>query len=91
MAALREVVRTAQVSPLTVGIEEAARALSVSASTVRRLIRRNHLLTVRIGGRVMVPTVELRRLSTPAAVPSKAESPPKDRAKKMAERVRRGH
>lgn len=78
---LRNLLAGAQKEPLTVSIEEAARRLSVSASTVRRLIVGQRLLTVRIGGRVMVPMAELKRMTTPA---QKAADEPAPRAKARA-------
>lgn len=71
---LRRVV-AGQAEPMTVGLEEAARRLSVSASTVRRLVRSGQLLTVRIGGRVMVPMGELRRLASPTEAPKRVPAP----------------
>ena len=45
-----------------VSINEAATALSVSLDTVRRMIARQQLRSVRVLRRVMVPTAELERL-----------------------------
>ena len=86
LSELRAVLRSVQPEPLTVSIEEAAKRLSVSPSTVRRLIVGHKLLTVRIGGRVMVPMAELRRMVEPAKEPA---PPTSLRAKAMASNLRK--
>jgi excisionase family DNA binding protein len=51
---------------------EAAKRLGISLSSVRRLEERGELRTVRIGGRVVVPSSEVARLLTPAQPVAKA-------------------
>lgn len=48
--------------PRAVGIKEAAAALSVSADSLRRLIKRGTLRSSRIVKRVVIPITELDRL-----------------------------
>jgi len=89
---LRRVLRSAAPEPMAVSVEDAAARLSVSPSTVRRLIGARKLLTVRIGGRVLVPTTELRRVTTPEQRLPAGRGPPepvKARAAEMAKRIRR--
>ncbi len=47
---------------LAVSIEDAARAVGVSASTVRRMIIGGQVAATRIGRRQVIPAEELRRL-----------------------------
>jgi excisionase family DNA binding protein len=55
---------------LALSIVEAATALSVSAKTIHRLIRRNRIHSVKIGKRRVVPVAELERLLSEGARPS---------------------
>ena len=50
-----------------VSIPEAARLLSVSKDSIRRLIERGQLKKVKVLRRVLIPVVELERLYNPAA------------------------
>lgn len=60
----------------TVDIDEAARRLSVSEPTVRRMIRRGELLAVTISKTPKVPVTEIRRLATPSAsMPTYSQRP----------------
>jgi excisionase family DNA binding protein len=49
------------VTPLAYSLEEAAKQLSVSSQSVRRLIDRGELKARRVGTRVIVPKNELER------------------------------
>ena len=61
-------------------VEEAGRALGVSRSTVWRLIQRGELLSVRRGGRRLVPAdaarTRPRRRTSPASIPPFTEDHP---------------
>ncbi|MBZ5513638.1 MAG: helix-turn-helix domain-containing protein [Acidobacteriia bacterium] len=46
-------------------VADSAESLSVSRDTIRRLITRGTLKSVRIGRRVMIPVSELERLAKP--------------------------
>jgi excisionase family DNA binding protein len=50
-----------------VSIPEAARLLSVSKDSVRRLIDRGQLKKVRVLRRILIPVCEVDRLCKPAA------------------------
>jgi excisionase family DNA binding protein len=52
--------------------KEAAKRLGISVASARRLEARGELRTVRIGGRVVVPSSEIARLLTPAQPVAKA-------------------
>lgn len=54
-------------------LKEAARLLSVSPRTLRRLVLSGVLGTVMLGGRPMVPTSEIQRL---AQLPTSSEQAP---------------
>lgn len=43
-------------------VEEVSRRFSVSAFTVRRLIKSGHLRSVRVGKRVLIPESEVQRV-----------------------------
>jgi excisionase family DNA binding protein len=60
------------VSVRAMSLREAAKALSVSQSTLQRMVAANQLRTVRIGKRVVVPVSELDRLLAPP--PSKPKA-----------------
>jgi excisionase family DNA binding protein len=49
------------VTPLAYSVEDAAKQLSVSAQSIRRLIDRGELKARRVGTRVIVPKNELER------------------------------
>lgn len=49
--------------PRLIAISEAARELSVSADTVRRLIRAKQIPAVRVARRVMIPTDAIERIA----------------------------
>lgn len=53
--------------PRAFGITEAARLLSVSSWSIRRWIRQHKIRSVRLGRRVLVPAIEIDRLSGNAA------------------------
>ncbi len=48
--------------PLTTTISEAARILGISRSAAYRAATKGELATIRIGGRLLVPTAKLREL-----------------------------
>jgi excisionase family DNA binding protein len=50
-----------------VSIVEAARLLSVSKDTIRRLVDRGALRKVRVLRRILIPVSEVQRLSKPSA------------------------
>lgn len=52
---------------LAYGIQEAAEAMSVGKSTVWRWIHDGRVKTVKLGGRTLIPRVELERLILPDA------------------------
>lgn len=58
---------------------QAAKALGVSVTTVKQLIRDGELATVKIGKRPMIPMSEIERLSTPAAPKSTSSRAPRRR------------
>jgi excisionase family DNA binding protein len=49
------------ITPLAYSVEDAAKQLSVSSQSVRRLIDRGELKARRVGTRVIVPKNELER------------------------------
>jgi excisionase family DNA binding protein len=49
------------ITPLAYSVEDAAKQLSVSAQSIRRLIERGELKARRAGRRVLVPKNELER------------------------------
>jgi excisionase family DNA binding protein len=49
--------------PRLIAINEAARELSVSSDTIRRLIRAKRIPAVRVARRVMIPTDAIERLA----------------------------
>jgi excisionase family DNA binding protein len=49
------------ITPLAYSVEDAAKQLSVSAQSIRRLIDRGELKARRVGTRVIVPKNELER------------------------------
>ncbi len=49
------------ITPLAYSVEDAAKQLSVSSQSVRRLIDRGELKARRVGRRVIVPKNELER------------------------------
>jgi len=51
--------------PMVLTRERAAKELSVSVSTLKKLIREGKVFTVEIGRRRMVPSAEVLRLATP--------------------------
>jgi excisionase family DNA binding protein len=55
---------------LTVGIEEAARLLSVSPSHAFRMAAAGELPTIRLGKRLLVPIGALNKLVASAKVPA---------------------
>jgi excisionase family DNA binding protein len=57
------------VPPLLHTVESAAGRLSLSVSSIWRLIRSGELHPVRIRGRTLVPETELQRLARPAEEP----------------------
>jgi excisionase family DNA binding protein len=61
----RAVASTKQMPPDAVTAAEAARRLSISLRTVRRLISKKHLHVARLGSSVRVPISEIARLLTP--------------------------
>ena len=78
--ALREVRETIERSSLnherrSYTMEEAARALSISDSTVRRMVRSGAIRSVRIGKRMVVPASEVTRLLTPKPIPQRNKAP----------------
>ena len=54
-------------SPAAFTVEAAARQLSVSAKTVRRMMASGQLLPVTLGRRRLIPRSEIERVTTPAA------------------------
>lgn len=60
--------------PRLISINDAARELSVSADTVRRLIRAKQIPAVRVARRVMIPTGELERLTRKGTINSQRGS-----------------
>jgi excisionase family DNA binding protein len=57
--------------PAVLTIARAAQELSVSASTLYRMLRAQELTSVRIHKRAMIPASEIRRLSTPEDKPGR--------------------
>jgi len=55
---------------LTVGIEEAARSLSISRAHAFRMAASGELPTIRLGKRLLVPIESLNKLATAAKVPA---------------------
>jgi excisionase family DNA binding protein len=53
------------ITPLAYSLEDAAKQLSVSAQSIRRLIDRGELKARHVGTRVLVPRTELERFLTP--------------------------
>lgn len=49
--------------PLLATVENTARALGVSKSSVWRLIKHKHLDTTKIGGRTLITTASVRRIA----------------------------
>lgn len=57
-------------TPLAHTKTDAARALGVCPATVRRMVRRGQLATVRVCDRDLIPASEIQRITTPErAVP----------------------
>jgi len=54
---------TAQMEPLAVSIEEAARMLHLSKYTVRAYERKGLIKSTRIGRRIIIPIAELKRIA----------------------------
>ncbi len=65
-------------------VPEVARALSVSASTVWRMVKRGEVQVIRLGKRILVPKPEIERLTTPI-VPRGAVAEPHPKQKQYAE------
>ncbi len=53
--------------PLAVDVSEAARLLSVSVFTIRRMLRDGRLQPIHIGRRVLVPLESLQSLTAPTS------------------------
>lgn len=66
---------TADPKPLAVRIPAAAKALGVSADKVRKAVARGEIRSVRFGGCILIPVVEMERLLgiEPEAAPTAAE------------------
>jgi excisionase family DNA binding protein len=54
--------------PVTITVEQTKRALSVSHTTVYRLINSGQLETLKIGRRTLITTASIRALVDPSAV-----------------------
>jgi excisionase family DNA binding protein len=62
-------------------LQEAARHLSVSTFTVRRLVRSSQLKSVRVCRRVLIPEAEIERAVKHGCAPAAIESIRQDRRK----------
>jgi excisionase family DNA binding protein len=51
--------------PHVLTLQRAAQELSISRSTLYRMLRANELTSVRVHKREMIPSSEIRRLATP--------------------------
>ena len=58
--------------PLTLRINDAAKALGIGRSSIYRLINQGKLRTVKIAGRTLVPATEVRRIVDRAIAEAKA-------------------
>lgn len=74
---LRLMVQSRDGLPFVLEPEAAAKELSISVPTLRRMISAGLVRTVMINKRAMVPASEVRRLGTPAERPSSVTAPPK--------------
>lgn len=63
-------------APKSYPIDGAAKALSVSQATIRRMVGRGELRTVRLGKRLVVPASEIDRLLAPKVKPSRSKTAP---------------
>ncbi len=58
--------------PLTLRINDAAKALGIGRSSIYRLINQGKLRTVKIAGRTLVPATEVHRIVDRAIAEAKA-------------------
>lgn len=70
LVALEERLSRESVTPRALTMARAAALLSVSVSTVKRLVKGGELRTVTLGARPMVPMSEVVRLTSVTAAPS---------------------
>ena len=61
-------------------LEDAATALGVGATMMKRMVASGAVLTVALGRRRMVPASEVERLATPAPRPSRGPRPRSSKA-----------
>lgn len=73
LRAVRALLEGSSAVPEVLTLKEAARRLSCSERTVRRLAQAGQLVLVRIGETPKVPMSEVRRLVTPASSPAMPE------------------
>ncbi len=60
--ALRQAVRRALVDELTISVENAGRALGLGRNSAYTAVKRGEIPSVRIGGKIAVPTAPLRKM-----------------------------
>jgi len=80
---LKSIEERLQPVPLCLSCRDAAKHLGVGVTKLKGLVDSRVLLTVKVGGRVMVPKAELDRIATPRApVRTKSARSPLGRAHK---------
>jgi len=56
-----------EMTPLSVGLEQAQEITGISKHTLRRMVKNGTLRAARIGSRIVIPIAELERLTRPGA------------------------
>lgn len=76
--------------PKAMTFDRAARELSISIPTLRRMVRRGEISTVKISRRMMIPASEVERLTTPPEQKSRQPRPRRAQARySVAEELRK--